>query len=619
MKDDKKLEAPSKKRVPIKFRKGEDDGTGRLAMEDVYASGYKVKSYVDPETGQTKTRKVRAHRIEFKNSRMGAQPEITKEEKMKKTFSQFKEEYGLNEAKFAKGGIPSAPNTGNKDDGYTKRQRQRAAKKRAEELTRQRRQRAMGEEYDLTEGGPIPEEQARAEARRKHYKEKVLPIYKKHGLSPQFAKAVDAHVAQHGTHEVWNHHGDADGRMPDWFDEKNKKVKKLKKAYIIDEGFTWEVDDSELCLEDFSLEEIEDFMMSEEFEQLDELSKATLASYRDKANKQIDRGLMRSRDIRGDKTAMKRMRNIGKAQKRLANEELDLEDFSLEEIEDFMMSEEFEQLDELSKKTLKSYAKKAQKNVNALHQAGTNQPYTAAGALRADNLYRKAGIRQDKVYRAREKMGQRIPEEYELDEAAWPKSFDRSRRTGDETATSHSVSKTATGTKYSKMFDPDGISKGTGDDAAKAAEGVKRGRGRPRKNPLPSGHQAAADLQGLMGSKLPKKAAKLPSTKHSMGEALEVLFDLDEETFDYMMEEYGLDASIEIIQNELEEGLADDILAAARKVSPNAKVRPSVADQIKKRNEMIKAKPPVKGGSDTRHEKYPLGGHDPVSNRSYSD
>ena len=39
--------------------------------------------------------------------------------------------------------------------------------------------------------------------------------------------------------------------------------------------------------------------------------------------------------------------------------ELTLEDYSLEEIQDYMMSEDFEQLDEVSKETLKSYIKKA--------------------------------------------------------------------------------------------------------------------------------------------------------------------------------------------------------------------------------------------------------------------
>ena len=41
------------------------------------------------------------------------------------------------------------------------------------------------------------------------------------------------------------------------------------------------------------------------------------------------------------------------------SEELQLEDYSLEEIQEFMESEDFDSLDELSKKTLASYAKKA--------------------------------------------------------------------------------------------------------------------------------------------------------------------------------------------------------------------------------------------------------------------
>ena len=46
-----------------------------------------------------------------------------------------------------------------------------------------------------------------------------------------------------------------------------------------------------------------------------------------------------------------------KAASAITNESL--EDYSVEELEDFMMSEEFEQLDELSKATLGSYIKKA--------------------------------------------------------------------------------------------------------------------------------------------------------------------------------------------------------------------------------------------------------------------
>lgn len=45
--------------------------------------------------------------------------------------------------------------------------------------------------------------------------------------------------------------------------------------------------------------------------------------------------------------------------KRLKKEDFDLSDFTLDELEDFMMSEEFTQLDEVSKKTLASYIRKA--------------------------------------------------------------------------------------------------------------------------------------------------------------------------------------------------------------------------------------------------------------------
>jgi hypothetical protein len=41
------------------------------------------------------------------------------------------------------------------------------------------------------------------------------------------------------------------------------------------------------------------------------------------------------------------------------DEEFDLSDYSLEELEDFMVSEDYESIDELSKKTLGSYVKKA--------------------------------------------------------------------------------------------------------------------------------------------------------------------------------------------------------------------------------------------------------------------
>ena len=54
-------------------------------------------------------------------------------------------------------------------------------------------------------------------------------------------------------------------------------------------------------------------------------------------------------------------------------ESYELDDYSLEEIEEFMMSEEFEQLDELSKKTLGSYVKQASDSAAALATTAMHQ------------------------------------------------------------------------------------------------------------------------------------------------------------------------------------------------------------------------------------------------------
>lgn len=68
----------------------------------------------------------------------------------------------------------------------------------------------------------------------------------------------------------------------DMFNEARKMSSKMAEDEHEDEDEEDE-DEDELKLEDYSLEEIEDFMMSEDFEQLDELSKRTLGSYVKKA------------------------------------------------------------------------------------------------------------------------------------------------------------------------------------------------------------------------------------------------------------------------------------------------------------------------------------------------
>ena len=129
----------------------------------------------------------------------------------------------------------------------------------------------------------------------------------------------------------------------------------------------------ELTLEDFSAEEIEEFMVSEDYEQLDELSKTTLKSYRDKANKQsldndayldskFARPTRKERDRLGTQMS-KRDAGVKLADKKLAQKtNEDLDNYSVEEIKEFMVSEDYEQLDELSKDTLARYVHAAGKD-----------------------------------------------------------------------------------------------------------------------------------------------------------------------------------------------------------------------------------------------------------------
>jgi hypothetical protein len=76
--------------------------------------------------------------------------------------------------------------------------------------------------------------------------------------------------------------------------------------------------------------------------------------------------------------------------------ELTLEDYSFEEIEYFMQTEEYEQLDEISKKTLGSYVKKShtQSSQNSHYIGmGNNDPETRGKAIRSMNK-RTKGIRK---------------------------------------------------------------------------------------------------------------------------------------------------------------------------------------------------------------------------------
>jgi len=72
--------------------------------------------------------------------------------------------------------------------------------------------------------------------------------------------------------------------------------------------------EEELTLEDFTPEQIEAFMQTEDYEQLDELSKETLQSYKDKTH-----GSIAKKYNAGDNKGLSnRLNGLGKAGQRLA-------------------------------------------------------------------------------------------------------------------------------------------------------------------------------------------------------------------------------------------------------------------------------------------------------------
>lgn len=115
--------------------------------------------------------------------------------------------------------------------------------------------------------------------------------------------------------------------------------------------------------------------------------------------------------------------NMFKEQVEEIEEELNLEDYSLEEIEDFMMSEDFEQLDELKKSTLTSYVNKARNDKEDKTNMWTSVPAGATPELkkRANKAFHQTKQREKGMKLAQDKMSTakvRATEETELGEAA---------------------------------------------------------------------------------------------------------------------------------------------------------------------------------------------------------
>lgn len=150
-----------------------------------------------------------------------------------------------------------------------------------------------------------------------------------------------------------------------------------------------------------------DFIAS--LNQLDELKKSTLASYAKKATKdavsktkdaeyEAEYGSP-SKSREAEEKAEKRVAGVEKAVSRLAKEDFTLEDFTVEEIEEYMQTEEFSQLDELSKETLASYVKKRSHDV-ATQGALTRKHAMDSEAKKKEQNYRGARESDDKANKA---------------------------------------------------------------------------------------------------------------------------------------------------------------------------------------------------------------------------
>ena len=126
---------------------------------------------------------------------------------------------------------------------------------------------------------------------------------------------------------------------------------------------------------------------AEVYEGLDPVNKkAVMGKFKHRADKDIDN----DGDVdSSDKYLHARRKAVTKA---IHKEDLDLSDFSVEEWEEFMESAEFDQLDEISKKTLGSYVKKASDDMaNNAYTLGARDPLKPKGSW-DKSFKRRAGI-----------------------------------------------------------------------------------------------------------------------------------------------------------------------------------------------------------------------------------
>ena len=147
-----------------------------------------------------------------------------------------------------------------------------------------------------------------------------------------------------------------------------------------------EMQEEELNLEDYSLEELQEFVETEEYEQLDEVSKKLLRSYLKGVKREDDPRI--HGDSAGPANQMSdKARSLGRTEQDKEDSRYEGQKLAKRKLgapgsipSKVMATEESEQLDELSKSTLGSYVNKASRDAATSKGATANWAHTSTKA-----------------------------------------------------------------------------------------------------------------------------------------------------------------------------------------------------------------------------------------------
>jgi hypothetical protein len=259
----------------------------------------------------------------------------------------------------------------------------------------------------------------------------------------------------------------------------------------------------------------------EEFDQIDELSKDALKNYIPASAKDLSKkGISAGIDAKSGKAGttkdygdhfQKRYTGILRATRKLAKEEfeLTLEDYSIDELEDYMMSEEFDQLDELSKSTLGSYVKKAAADATISRKVASDFEHMASRAKKPSMKASASELEKEyksKSWKRRDNIGKAVDR---LTKEEQMKTYSDLISQLDEYNSKEGVYRHKG--KYGTTHDDPGVKsspfwhdteKDEDDEKPKkaAAPAVKRGRGRPagaKSGARQQGSGSGSDYSGL--------------------------------------------------------------------------------------------------------------------------